>query len=715
MIIASLNKDLLSNTQTSLANFSPSSTSHTQQIFLTSLTNSKNEPILTSSPNSTLCNNNNNNNNKKNINTSNSQQQQQLQLINLNKITQKSSVASLPMKTINLMNTTTSKFNIKSNLLTTIDKLDKSDDFINDEDTFLNSNLTEIVDTNSSNMLDDSLTSLQWLQSLNLMKNATTSSCSLSPNSQTSDKSQNSLDCDLDSATIPAVNTLNSKSQETKNFNFNYPPLSPPLSIHCSTSPQSTCSSVTSTTKKRSKKINEHKTIQQQLQHQNSAPAVLQQTKPTSPTPTLFRNTSTYFKDREEYRTNSQVKPPYSYSQLIILSMKESKQSKMTLQMIYDWIIGNFSYFKKADPTWQVTFKNSIRHNLSLNKCFRKIARQKDEPGKGGFWTLDPEFEKQLDESNFLGPVNQKSQKRKRKINENDDEDMGKKSKQEYVQFNDLDSTSNLIGDANWSQQQQQQQQQLNNNNNFFYNYNYNVQYQQQQQQQQNSNNIAQIDIGETFSNSFSNDITLSEDPSLFNFEPSLVNFDIDQLTTSDSSSCTSNTSDDLVNEYLKKSSNFVADSNHQHNHHHHQDNELIELFEFTSQFNLDESINTTNLINLDKKNVNLTVQGHGINKPKWWMDFDSGFMNQTQDDECDSAMFINSQNSLDLGLNVDDFDFFNLDSSKEVNKQHQQQQQQQQQQAKKRIYTHQQNKFTNPAIQKTTTTRAKSNENNAK
>jgi len=102
--------------------------------------------------------------------------------------------------------------------------------------------------------------------------------------------------------------------------------------------------------------------------------------------------------EREEFRTNSSVKPPYSYSQLIILAMKESTCAKMTLQMIYDWIIENFSYFKKADPSWQVTFKNSIRHNLSLNKCFRKIARQKDEPCKGGFWTLEPDYEKQVGE-----------------------------------------------------------------------------------------------------------------------------------------------------------------------------------------------------------------------------------------------------------------------------------------------------------------------------
>ncbi|XP_047426973.1 forkhead box protein J1-A [Mugil cephalus] len=96
--------------------------------------------------------------------------------------------------------------------------------------------------------------------------------------------------------------------------------------------------------------------------------------------------------DEVDYKTNANIKPPYSYATLICMAMQASKKSKITLSCIYKWITDNFCYYRHADPTWQ----NSIRHNLSLNKCFIKVPRQKDEPGKGGFWKIDPQYAERL-------------------------------------------------------------------------------------------------------------------------------------------------------------------------------------------------------------------------------------------------------------------------------------------------------------------------------
>ncbi|XP_025425496.1 forkhead box protein J1.2-like [Sipha flava] len=86
----------------------------------------------------------------------------------------------------------------------------------------------------------------------------------------------------------------------------------------------------------------------------------------------------------EQYKKNGDKKPPFSYSTLICMAMK-AKGNKVTLSSIYGWIRENFLYYRNADPSW----KNSIRHNLSLNKFFVKVPRSKDEPGKGGFWKFD--------------------------------------------------------------------------------------------------------------------------------------------------------------------------------------------------------------------------------------------------------------------------------------------------------------------------------------
>ncbi|CAB1344102.1 unnamed protein product [Coregonus sp. 'balchen'] len=45
--------------------------------------------------------------------------------------------------------------------------------------------------------------------------------------------------------------------------------------------------------------------------------------------------------------------------------------------------------------------RNSIRHNLSLNRYFLKVARSQEEPGKGSFWRVDSASEGKLVEQAF--------------------------------------------------------------------------------------------------------------------------------------------------------------------------------------------------------------------------------------------------------------------------------------------------------------------------
>lgn len=62
-------------------------------------------------------------------------------------------------------------------------------------------------------------------------------------------------------------------------------------------------------------------------------------------------------------------KPPFSFSLLIYMAIEQSPSKSLPVKDIYAWIVQHFPYFSSAPTGW----KNSVRHNLSLNKCFRKV------------------------------------------------------------------------------------------------------------------------------------------------------------------------------------------------------------------------------------------------------------------------------------------------------------------------------------------------------
>ncbi|CAF0827030.1 unnamed protein product [Rotaria sordida] len=98
---------------------------------------------------------------------------------------------------------------------------------------------------------------------------------------------------------------------------------------------------------------------------------------------------SSYFSPSQDFYSHKNLKiltkPQESYVALIARAILSSSNYQMLLIEIYEWIINEYPYFGTLQSK---AWKNSIRHNLSLNECF--IRQQKSENGRGYYWGIHP-------------------------------------------------------------------------------------------------------------------------------------------------------------------------------------------------------------------------------------------------------------------------------------------------------------------------------------
>lgn len=54
------------------------------------------------------------------------------------------------------------------------------------------------------------------------------------------------------------------------------------------------------------------------------------------------------------YYLQDDIKPPYSYAQLIVQAISSAPDKQLTLSGIYSYITKNYPYYRTAEKGWQV-------------------------------------------------------------------------------------------------------------------------------------------------------------------------------------------------------------------------------------------------------------------------------------------------------------------------------------------------------------------------
>ncbi|KAF4604862.1 forkhead box protein [Pleurotus pulmonarius] len=80
-------------------------------------------------------------------------------------------------------------------------------------------------------------------------------------------------------------------------------------------------------------------------------------------------------------------RPPHTLPVILRCAILGSPKQRLTIREIYAAMENKYPYYKTAGPTW----KQSVRHHLSLNRLFERQARPVTDPGFGSYWVVNLE------------------------------------------------------------------------------------------------------------------------------------------------------------------------------------------------------------------------------------------------------------------------------------------------------------------------------------
>ncbi|KAG5720539.1 Forkhead box protein J3 [Termitomyces sp. T112] len=82
---------------------------------------------------------------------------------------------------------------------------------------------------------------------------------------------------------------------------------------------------------------------------------------------------------------NTDGRPQHTLPVILRCAILGSPHQRLTIREIYAAMENKYAYYRTAGPTW----KQSVRHHLSLNRLFERQPRPVTNPGFGSYWTVN--------------------------------------------------------------------------------------------------------------------------------------------------------------------------------------------------------------------------------------------------------------------------------------------------------------------------------------